>query len=358
MIEGYNMAEDRKDYSKIIAKKVMYYANHNGEILPYILIDVEEGSMDRSRIFFHNWVDPDRLGLREGMVIDVTKRPSSYYLTPNGDKHSVRVFKPIVCPVCLQSKIITNMRSTTYDDEPIYVLCDNKRCKSRTIFMLFTFVRFVLQIPYLTYGDMYILYMEENIKKFSDIFKIDKEMLSRLGCPDKTINDIIELLTRKEIIVDIEPVVYSVINSPKYQSKYIRSIHTFCSMIKFDKHGKLKPLDLTDLKYSYLHGLAVQYNTWCDDINKIKQLKIVPYRENLLGYYEVDIRLTDLSLAVYLQRHVNIRTRIDSMIEKSKIKPYKVTSKITNENEHTVKDLIHKFNLHIEDVILNGLKDE
>lgn len=224
--------------------------------------------------------------------------------------------------------------------------------------MLFTFVRYVLQIPYVTYGDVYILYMEEGIKKFSDIFKIDKEMLSRLGCPDKTINDIIELLTRKEIIADIEPVVYSMINSPKYQSKYIRSIHTFCSMIKFDKHGKLKPLDLTDLKYNYLYALAVQYNTWCDDINKIKQLKIVPYRENLLGYYEVDIRLTDLSLSVYLQRHVNIRTRIDSTIEKSKIKPYKVTSKITNENEHTVKDLIHKFNLHIEDVILNGLKDE
>ena len=86
------MAEDRKDYSKIIAKKVMYYTNHNGEILPYIPIDVEEGSMDRNRIFFHNWVDPDRLGLHEGMVIDVTKRSSSYYLTPNGDKHSVRVF--------------------------------------------------------------------------------------------------------------------------------------------------------------------------------------------------------------------------------------------------------------------------
>ena len=352
------MAEDRKDYSKIIAKKVMYYANHNGEILPYILIDVEEGSMDRNRIFFHNWVDPDRLGLREGMVIDVTKRPSSYYLTPNGDKHSVRVFKPIVCPVCLQSKVITNMRSITYDDEPIYVLCNNKKCKSRNIFMLFTFVRYVLQIPYITYGDVYILYMEEGIKKFSDIFKIDKEMLSRLGCPDKTINDIIELLTRKEIIADIEPVVYSMINSPKYQSKYIRSIHTFCSMIKFDKHGKLKPLDLTDLKYNYLYALAVQYNTWCDDINKIKQLKIVPYRENLLGYYEVDVKLTDLSLAVYLQRHVNIRTRIDSMIEKSKIKPYKVTSKITNENEHTVKDLIHKFDLHIEDVMLNGFRDE
>ena len=128
-------------------------------------------------------------------------------------------------------------------------------------------------------------------------------------------------------------------------------------MIKFDKHGKLKPLDLTDLKYNYLYALAVQYNTWCDDINKIKQLKIVPYRENLLGYYEVDIRLTDLSLAVYLQRHVNIRTRIDSTIEKSKIKPYKVTSKITNENGHTVKDLIRKFNLRIEDVMLNGLTD-
>ena len=165
----------------VVVKEDGFYLNKSREVLPYISIaPVEIDNRIISRIFLSSWAEADALRISPGssfMLKQVSKNNIQLVGTGSSDV-SYAYPRPKVCPVCGERYLDTPVEDGYAHNT---IICSNEYCKHDEILILWKFVRFVLRIPYLTYLDVYTLYINNRMGTAESILETLPHRYEDLG---------------------------------------------------------------------------------------------------------------------------------------------------------------------------------
>ena len=165
----------------VVVKEDGFYLNKFREVLPYISIaPVEIDNRIISRIFLSSWTEADSLRISPGsslMLKQVSKNNIELIGTGSLDARYTYP-RPKVCPVCGERYLNMPLNGGYGYDT---IVCDNEYCKHNEILLLWKFVRFALQIPYLTYPDVYTLYINNRMGTAESILETLPDRYQNLG---------------------------------------------------------------------------------------------------------------------------------------------------------------------------------
>ena len=164
------------------AAKQGFYTNFYGKILPYIKIDpVTFNDRYIDRIYLNSWGEADDIKLLVGTPLLITATDSKRIEIRAMGQRNVGYFhpRPYTCPVCGGNDL--NMPYGVANNGYSDIYCTNPECTHNRIVVLYKFIKYALQVPKLTYLDVYTLYESKNLKYPKDIFKLAPEALENLS---------------------------------------------------------------------------------------------------------------------------------------------------------------------------------
>lgn len=164
------------------AAKQGFYTNFYGKILPYIKIDpVTFNDRYIDRIYLNSWGEADDIKLLVGTPLLITATDSKRIEIRAMGQRNVGYFhpRPYTCPVCGGNDL--NMPYGAANNGYSDIYCTSPECTHNRIVVLYKFIKYALQVPKLTYLDVYTLYESKNLKYPKDIFKLAPEALENLS---------------------------------------------------------------------------------------------------------------------------------------------------------------------------------
>lgn len=201
------------------AAKQGFYTNFYGKILPYIKIDpVTFNDRYIDRIYLNSWGEADDMKLLVGTPLQITATDSKRIEIRAMGQRNVGYFhpRPYTCPVCGGNEL--NMPYGVANNGYTDVYCRSSDCVHNRIVALYKFIKYALQVPKLTYLDVYTLCENKSLRYPKDIFKFSSEALENLS------------YTRAEV--------YEILNHLE-EIKTIRATHLLYSLLPANVNEKL-----------------------------------------------------------------------------------------------------------------------
>ena len=167
---------------EVRAVKQGFYTNFYGKILPYIKIDpVTFNDRHIDRIYLNSWGEADDTKLLAGTPLLITTTDSKHIeIRAIGQRNVGYSYpRPYSCPVCGGKEL--NMPYGVANNRYTDIYCKDPDCVHNRIVALYKFIKYALQVPKLTYSDVYTLCENKNLRYPKDIFKFAPEELENLS---------------------------------------------------------------------------------------------------------------------------------------------------------------------------------
>lgn len=167
---------------EVRAVKQGFYTNFYGKILPYIkIVPVTFNDRHIDRIYLNSWGEADDMKLLVGTPLQLTTTDSKHIeIRAIGQRNVGYSYpRPYSCPVCGGKEL--NMPYGVANNRYTDIYCKDPDCVHNRIVALYKFIKYALQVPKLTYSDVYTLCENKNLRYPKDIFKFAPEELENLS---------------------------------------------------------------------------------------------------------------------------------------------------------------------------------
>lgn len=341
----------------VVVKEDGFYLSKRGEVLPYIgIVPVKIDNRVISRIFLSSWKDADALRIS----------PSSSFILKQVSKNNIELIgtgsfdasytypRPRVCPVCGERYLDTPVKDVEDNYERDTIICTNEYCKHDEILLLWKFVRFALQIPYLTYLDIYTLYINNRMGTAESILETLPYRYEGLGYTKEEAEEICEYIENHKH-VKATNLIYSIVQN-KVDLWLIYELNTLYTS------KSIGPIDITDagLDNELIEAIDVYNRFFSTPLGKeFMRLNLTveknqnPIRNTAFG---VD------SLVFEPHHYINIIVTINSDCS-ALTKSYKLyiiasnKNKTKIENRLTPEEFTTKFNLPLPKDVIDAIEN-
>jgi hypothetical protein len=331
-----------------------YYINKNREILPYLKFSpVLFNNRQLDKLYINSWPEADSLRLSPTarlMLTSVNNNEISVKSTGSFDM-SYSYPRPRVCPVCGQRELNIPFNNGSYFSE---VFCKNKHCGHNEILILWKFVRFALQIPYLTYIDIYNLYVDKRMSTATSILETIPERYQNLGYSNAEAEEIYKYLNNLKTI-KATSLIYSLL--PDKVNK--RLIYKLNTLYTSETIGPIVTAGV-ELDSKITKAINAYNKFFTTPLGKqfMKLNLIVEKNQNPIENAEFSMLSPELDTHEYLRAVIDINTNYETMTEKPK--QYVITSNkdVNNiKNKLFPEDFVTKFNIPLPKDIIAAIDD-
>lgn len=346
----------------VVVKEDGFYLNKFREVLPYIsIVPVEIDNRIISRIFLNNWDEADALRISPGsslMLKQVSKNnieligtgsPAARYTYP----------RPKVCPVCGERYLNMPLNGGYGYDT---IVCDNEYCNHREILILWKFVRFALQIPYLTYLDVYTLYVNNRMGTAESILETLPDRYQNLGYTKEEAEEICAYIKNCKS-VKATSLIYSVVPdritpyfiyklNTLYTSKTIGEIEIPLTDITSGKVDNTTVEAINDYNMFFITPLGKEFMK----LNLTVEKNENPIRNAIFGVTSPEFEASD-----YIYTIATINTDYSNFSERTESsKLYVIVSdknKNKIENRLTPEEFVKKFNIPLPKDVIDAIEN-
>ena len=331
-----------------------YYINKNREILPYLKFSpVLFNNRQIDKIYLNSWPEADSLRLSPTarlMITPINNNEISVISTGSFDM-SYSYPRPRVCPVCGERELNIPFNNGSYFNE---VFCKNKHCGHNEILILWKFVRFALQIPYLTYLDIYNLYVDKRMSTAKSILETLPERYQNLGYSKAEAEEIYNYINNLKTI-SATKLIYSLLPS-KIEPQLVYKLNTLYT------NKTIGPIVITSGEVDSKIAKAVNaYNRFFSTslgkefakLNLSVEKNQNPIKNATFGVISPEAKAHD-----YIKAVIAINTDYETISDSSKL--YVITSsKDVNDikNKLSPSEFVAKFNISLPKDIIDAIEN-
>lgn len=162
-------------------KDIGFYINEYKEVLPYIDIfpEILNNRLIQT-IYLRSWGEADSLRVLPGtfLIITLTDTNELFIESTTTRNIAYKYPRPKICPLCKEESLNIPFRGWFGYD---HVHCTNKDCIHNSIITFWKIIKYTFQIPYLSYYDIYKLYIENSMRTLKDVFFLSTDKYQNLG---------------------------------------------------------------------------------------------------------------------------------------------------------------------------------